>query len=72
LRVRLPVECHAEFVADPAVRSVAPDDVTGAELGLPARGVAERGVDGVAVLGEAHQLDAPFDLAAKIAYLCSQ
>ena len=51
LRVRLPFERQPELVAHPAVRAVAADDVTGADLDLVARGVAQRRVDGVAVLG---------------------
>ena len=72
LRVGLPFERQAEFVADPAVRAVAPDDVAGAELDVPACGVAECGVHGIAVLGEAHQLDALLDDTTQIAYACSQ
>jgi hypothetical protein len=59
-------------MANPAVRAVAPDDVAGAELDVPACGVAERGVHGIAVLGEAHQLGALLDNTAQIAHACSQ
>ena len=43
-RVRLAGEGQAELVPHPAVRAVAADDETGADLRLPAVGVAERSV----------------------------
>jgi hypothetical protein len=70
--VGLALERQAGFPANPAVRSVAPGYVTGAELDAPARGVAERGVHGAAVLGEAHQFGALLDRSAQLAHAGSQ
>ena len=72
LRVRLPIERKPELVAHAAVRAVAADDVPGAHLDLAARGVAQRGVDGVAALGEAQQLDALLDRAAEFLHAGAQ
>jgi len=65
LRVRLAIEPKPDLVAHAAVRAIAADDIASAHLDLPARDVPERGVDGVAQLGQADELDALLDGAAE-------
>jgi len=72
LRVRLPLEREPDLLAHAAVRAVAADHVAGAHLDLPAVGAAERDVDGVAALGQAHQLDALLDGAAECLHAGAQ
>ncbi len=72
LRVRLPLERKPDLVAHAAVRAVAADHVAGAHLALPSGGVAERGVDGAAALGQARQLDALLDGAAEFLHAGAQ
>jgi hypothetical protein len=71
-RVRLPDEGQAEFVPHPAVRAVAADHVTGADLRLLAFGVADGGVDVVTALAEACQLASLLDRAAELVHARAQ
>ena len=64
--IRLPLEGQTEFVTHPAVRAVAAHHVAGAHLGLVTREVPEGGVDGLPLLGEAHQFDALLDRATEL------
>jgi hypothetical protein len=72
LRVRLPLERKPDLAAHAAVRAVTADHMAGTHLDLPAGGVAERDVDGVAALGQAHQLDALLDGAAEFLHAGAQ
>ena len=54
------------------MRAVAADYVAGAHLNLPAGGVAERGVDGVAALGQAREFGAMLDGAAEFLHAGAQ
>ena len=65
-RVRLPGEGQAQFVPHPAVRTVAADHVTGADLRLLACGAAEGSGDAVTALAEACQLATLLDRAAEL------
>ena len=71
-RVRLPDEGQAEFVPHSAVRAVAADHVTGADLRLPALGVAEGSVDAVTALADACQLSSLLDRAAELVHAGAQ
>ena len=71
-RIRLPSEGQAEFVPHPAVRTVAADDVTSADLGLPACGVAEGSLDAVTALAEACQFALLLDRAAELVHAGAQ
>ena len=68
LRVPLPIERKPELVAHSAVRTVAADGVPGAHVHFTARGVAQRGVDGVAALGETQQFDTLLNRATELLY----
>jgi hypothetical protein len=65
-RVGLAEERELERVPHPAVRAVAADQETGADLLLAPRRVPQRRRDRIAVVGEANQLHADLDRAAEL------
>ena len=71
-RVRLPGEGQAEFVPHPAVRAVRSGHVAGADLRLPACGVAEGSVNPVTALAKACQLALLLDRAAELVHAGAQ